>query len=268
MKSKITVFVLTVLMNMTLPSALRADAWQDGNRAFAGGDYAQAIEHYKAIIKTTGYSAPLLFNLGNAYQNTHQTGKAILCYERALLLNPSDNEIRKTLLLARNKAGIKEAPLPWWQVPFLWLSPNTWALLGSVLLIAGSLLWSWPRLVRKTGAAAHWSTGLAYGVFAMAILPLCLCIIEVGGDKTGIVVDPGAKLLVSPFPNAETAFNLSEGKKLYIEKNYGDYYMVRTGTGQKGWIPFSQVETLLPKKLLNQEPNTGSKESQEQNGSS
>ena len=101
---------------MLIPCAAVAQVDAVGNKevgdsAYAKGDYQAAIEAYQAILADNSISPEIYYNLGNAYYKTSEIGKAILNYERALLLDPSDEDIRFNLELARSKAVDKVVPM-------------------------------------------------------------------------------------------------------------------------------------------------------------
>lgn len=66
------------------------------------GNYHGAIFIYENILKKK-YNADIFYNLGNAYYKKGDLGHAILNYERAYKVDPSNNDIRYNLLYARSK---------------------------------------------------------------------------------------------------------------------------------------------------------------------
>ena len=67
------------------------------NERYERGGYAEATQQYEALIDR-GYSdAALYFNLGNAYLESGDLGRAILNYLRARRLSPRDTDIRDNL---------------------------------------------------------------------------------------------------------------------------------------------------------------------------
>jgi len=57
------------------------------------GNYPSAINQYADIISNGKESGQLYYNLGNSYFKNGQLGKAVLNYERALLLIPRDSDL-------------------------------------------------------------------------------------------------------------------------------------------------------------------------------
>ncbi len=64
-------------------AANQQTAFDQANTAFAQKNYGRAASDFRGIIARRGYSAPVLFNLANAYYKDGQIGLAILNYERA-----------------------------------------------------------------------------------------------------------------------------------------------------------------------------------------
>ena len=77
-----------------------ADLFRQGNEAYRQSDYQQAIEAYTAVLDAGYENADLYYNLGNAYYRTEQMGMAVLCYERALRIEPGFAEAKQNLALA------------------------------------------------------------------------------------------------------------------------------------------------------------------------
>ena len=86
-------------------------AIKEAEVAYTKEDYGKAIELYEGLLKTHGESAEIYYNLGNAYYKENKIAPAILNYERALLLDPGDGDIRFNLQLARQKSVDKIEPV-------------------------------------------------------------------------------------------------------------------------------------------------------------
>ena len=88
---QVLLFSLTVFANATFDVGLKAynqEKWLD--------DIAQ----WESIASSSQTSAELEYNLGNAYFRQGSIERSILHYERALKLNPNDDDARKNLALA------------------------------------------------------------------------------------------------------------------------------------------------------------------------
>ena len=72
--------LLALIVAVGASGIARADAgsatFEAANRAFAQGRYADAAAGYETLERTHGWSAPLLYDLGNAYAREGQVGRA------------------------------------------------------------------------------------------------------------------------------------------------------------------------------------------------
>ena len=95
------VFPLVALCCGTVVAQADADKiWDDANTAYINADYVAAIDGYEKLLDSGLESDRLYLNLGNAYFKRGMNGKAILNYNRALKLAPSDDDIRYNLSIA------------------------------------------------------------------------------------------------------------------------------------------------------------------------
>ena len=83
----------------------------EGDSAYMRNDYASAIQIYESLLKK-GEAAEIYYNLGNSYYKADDIAKAILNYERALLLQPGNADIRANLEIARSKTIDKVVSVP------------------------------------------------------------------------------------------------------------------------------------------------------------
>ncbi|WP_304685694.1 tetratricopeptide repeat protein [Muribaculum intestinale] len=70
---------------------------QRADSAYAADNFAEATELYLQIADEEGTSSNLYYNLGNCYYRQGKPGMAILYYERALRLDPSNADARTNL---------------------------------------------------------------------------------------------------------------------------------------------------------------------------
>ena len=118
-----------------------------GDSAYIKEDYTAAIQIYEALLKN-GEAAEVYYNLGNSYYKIGEIAKAVLNYERALLLQPGNSDIRANLEVARAKTIDKVEAIPevffvsWIKSLINSMSVDAWATLGiiSFILLIVSIL--------------------------------------------------------------------------------------------------------------------------------
>lgn len=82
---------------LIIPGAIAIPTVAEADSAYLSGQYSIAVELYKEIAEESGVSAPLLFNLGNAYMKQDDFANAMLCYQRAKKLDPSNKHINNNI---------------------------------------------------------------------------------------------------------------------------------------------------------------------------
>jgi len=88
------------------------EMFQQANDQYREGRYNQAADQYESLLGRGIVSAPLFFNLGNSYYRMGRHAEAILAYERALRLEPGDEDAVFNLKLARMRTIDRIEPVP------------------------------------------------------------------------------------------------------------------------------------------------------------
>ncbi|MGB0280348.1 MAG: tetratricopeptide repeat protein, partial [Flavobacteriaceae bacterium] len=88
------------------------DLFREGNNAYNQGDYERAIIYYDSISSLGVHATELYFNLGNAYYKQNAIAPSILNYEKALLLDADNPQVRNNLAFAQNMTLDRFSPLP------------------------------------------------------------------------------------------------------------------------------------------------------------
>lgn len=253
MKKIIICAVLLLASIVASASNGSAERWESGNKAYLDGDYARAAEEYCAIIDGGEYSAELYYNLANAYFKQDMIGKAILYYNKALRIAPSEDDIRHNLSLAEAKTKDR------------------------IIAIPEFFLSSWTRTMRNSMSCTAWSVWslislalvLAFGVlFLLAsnlkirkvgfYCALCMVLLFVASTSfavssrndmlnhnEAIVISSAISVKSSPDRSATDLFVLHEGTKVDILSRMGDEWCeVSIADGKKGWCEAKHVEEI------------------------
>jgi tetratricopeptide (TPR) repeat protein len=205
--------------------------------AAASGDYQAAIQSYEQLLRGSGFSAPLLFNLGNAWLRLGKPGPAILAYERALVLEPRSAPIEANLAAAQQRAGLTPEVLGSWQAAARYFSFDTyvWAALGAVwVLCAALVMLCLQRAARRIGRV----------LILVAVLTLCAsadAAVLCWPDLSRAVVQTPVTLQLAPAASAAVSGALREGEVVWLQDRYGGFDFVRTTDGHTGWISDQSV---------------------------
>lgn len=232
------VLTVALLLSVTISfAATTAPTFEQANTTFAAGNYPAAISQYEAILARDGYSAPVLFNLGNACYRDGQFGAAILSYERAQVLAPRDGSIAANLRLARQKTGVPAQAPNGFQQAARMASPNTLAWIGSFSLMVICLTIGVGRLLpRFTQSRAL----VAVAVATLLAVGASIAIRWPDFDRA-IVITAKAPARIAPASTAAESFALRAGEAVTVQKLYGQFILARTSDGRSGWVSRNEI---------------------------
>ena len=220
--------------------------------AYQQEDYAAAIKMYEQIADKGYAAASLFYNLGNAYYKTGQNAKALLWYERALKLDPSDEDIRHNIAFVNQKIIDKIDPVPetmfsqWWNKFANLMTEWQWAILsiiGSFLLFLsiGAYLFARSGGLRTTGFVTFW----------IAIIVIVFSVIFSAKQKEkathhteAIVMDLVVDAKNAPNAGGKNLFVIHEGLKVQITNEMNGWVEIRLPNGEKGWIAQNSIEKI------------------------
>ena len=253
-KSIILILVALALGTSAQPNASTAGLstqtlMQQGNDAYAKGDFAAAAQAYTAILNAGYQSADLYYNLGNAYYRQEEYGLAILNYERALRLKPNFRDAKQNLDLVNSKTEDQITALPeiflaqWAHSVVAWFSPTGWRICTLILLaILAALL-----VVFILSRDYAWRKGtLAGGIATLVVLLLCVtCTISASvhynRHNQAIVTAPMTVVKSSPEEKSVDKLVLHEGTKVAIDETLGDWHKIHIADGNTGWLQTTDI---------------------------
>jgi len=226
------------------------------SEAYRNQDYKKSILLYQELV-TTGMksdrvSAEIYYNLGNAYFRDNQLGKAILNYERALLLDPGDGDIRHNLRFARNRTEDRIDTAgnlifaEWFNAVRNIYSSNAWAVIAIVLFVlflASLAVFLFVRFLWARKAAFYSGIVLFLLVIAANIFSFSQKSERIERDSA-IVMVGAAMVNASPDQNSNELFQLHEGTKVMIRNSDRNWYEIEIANGSIGWISKENVEVI------------------------
>ena len=242
-------FILTTILLATIKLSAQ-DLLQSANEAYAKGDFAKATELYEAALKENGESATVYYNLGNSYYKANRIAPSILNYERALLLDPGNSDIRFNLEIAKLKTVDKIEPVgeffltSWFRSVQNLLSIDAWSKFGiiSFILLIGSLFlffFSRKIIIKRLSFYAG----------------ICFLILTISGNifaynqkkrlterNSAIIFVPTTTIKSSPDESGTDLFILHEGTKVRLKSKIGHWNEIETADGNVGWIKNEEVE--------------------------
>lgn len=220
--------------------------------AYIRNDFTTAIQIYEMILRT-GESADIYYNLGNSYYKVGDIAKAILNYERALILKPANEDIRSNLEIARGKTVDKVTDVPelffitWLKSIINSMGIQSWAIIAICffLLFIVSIyffFFSTKIVARKT-------------FFSLALFFLVFCVIanisaafqrRVRLNRmNAIIISPSVTIRSTPNDNGTSLFILHEGRKVFIkDDSMKDWKEIQLEDGNVGWVKKNDLEVI------------------------
>ncbi|NDW08987.1 SH3 domain-containing protein [Dysgonomonas sp. 520] len=251
---KYILLLLTVFFSAMLCMAETIE--EQVKKAYDAKDYDTAIsllEDESEKRKESGLeSADLYYNLGNAYFRDNNLGKAILNYERAALLNPSDREIKTNLEFAYTKIEDKFAE----RGDFFLMDG-----LNAVQNLAGTNMWATFSVVLFLLFVACLAVFFFVrnlftkkAVFYAGIVIFIFLIFtnifayrqksKIENKDMAIIISKSVPAYNAPNSSDKEIFVLNPGSKVRIKKEDGDWMEVEIISGDTGWIEQDKLEII------------------------
>lgn len=214
--------------------------------------YAEAAEAYRQLLRHHPNSAQLHYNLGNSYYRLKDIPRAILSYERAAKLNPSNADCRHNLTLARAQTQDKfysssDLDIAWSFNSLLntfdtagwaWLGVASFAAMLAAIVV---MRFSNRRKVKKAAFVA------------ILLAALCIILFNIFAliqrakhrDHSAAIIINTTKLMSTPDTTGTNLFTLHGGTKVSLtDTTLPSWSEVTLSDGQKGWIDNDDMEKI------------------------
>lgn len=259
MKRQLLTLAMTIVGIMSMTSQTLT---QLADSAYMNDNFAKATELYLEIAATEGTSSNLYYNIGNSYYRQGKLGKAILYYEKALRLDPSNKDARANLEFVNTKItdepGDRGMFISNTVNGFAQKVPaNTWTILaiGAFILFLAAVsayVFSSNITLRKTG-------------FFGGIILIFICIAAnifasiatrySTSSKDAVIIVPSTLLSTSPRApkdRSEEALLLHEGTVVQIidsvttriDSVTTKWYDVQVDNNNRAWINGNAIERI------------------------
>ena len=257
MKQVIITIMLAVLVLPMLANNANIDR---ANQAYKQELYNEALKLYLQEAEKTGVSSALYCNIGDTYYRLKDNVHAVLFYERALLLDPSNSDARFNLEFVRGKMQLPDDAGDSWFSNWVdqtvsSFSSNTWAIIAIItflLFLAGLAVYMFMDnvLMRKIGFFGG-------AVLIVACILANLAAFHVYNKATagnGAIIMPETVTLSKaprePRDKEQEAFLLRQGTRVEIvdtitdSANGSKWLQVSTAGGHKAWLSAKDVEVI------------------------
>lgn len=247
MKSLLAIFLLVQLL---FPASLKAetplDMAAEAQGALDRQEYAQAVKIYQDLLNLGYINGNIYYNLSQAYWQMGQAGQALRYLLQAQRWKPRSQAIYNNLLYVKNQLNLNDAPANSWrqwfdEYLFRPLSLNYYEKLS--LLALFSLGFFGPLIrakLKKRPIKKRWVLPLGF-LWGLTLLVFAQATYVQFGVKTAVVIQAQTPLLDAPTQEASTLKILAEGAEFPVQKKQGEFQLVKTPQGERGWVESSRL---------------------------
>ncbi|MDA1081437.1 MAG: hypothetical protein O2973_07125 [Gemmatimonadetes bacterium] len=210
-----------------------ADAFAMGSTAYAGGDYLRAERYFADAAREAPRSVAAWANLGSSAFLAHDTATAVVGWQRALRLNPTNSELRALLSQVRapQESGFARVP----RLPGRWM------------IAAALLMWivGWGLTARQSWRRRPaWRRGLLTTFVGGTALLGAYRIERALQGNTLVVVTAPTPLRAVPALGAEARATPMVGEVASVRARKGLWVHIRLDGAREGWIPEERLTRL------------------------
>lgn len=226
--------------------------FEEANAAYQAGDYEVAASKYEEILDKGETSAELYYNLGNAYYKLNKVAPSIYYYEKALQLDPKDEDILNNIEFARNMAiddieAVEKAGLDKWVNELISVfSFSTWAILAISFSVLFVFFFLW-YYFSGSSLAKRILFGVAIGCLVFCMLSVVFAFQQrsyIEDNQFAIVFSEEAEVRDEPNLRGESSFELHEGTKARLLENYQEWTKIELANGAQGWMKTEDLRKL------------------------
>ncbi len=243
MKTRLlSILYITGCLIVITPAA-PIDHWlETANTFYEKEHYDSAVVYYEKIVETGIQNSDVYYNLGNTYFRLHKLGFALLNFEKAGRLSPTDPDVHANIRFARLNI-IDRVPEP--QRSFfetvLWrlhiqfsLQSQIWILFGCLLFLSLSFAFG----LFTSHNIRLWliySGSICVIIAASLSLSIGMKIYTAEEKQFAVVLEKSIDAKNQPDGN-KILFTVHEGTKFHIKKSVDNWSFVSLPNGVSGWV--------------------------------
>jgi len=221
------------------------------NNYYNNSKYLESINIYESILAEGWESSNLYYNLGNSYFRQNQIGQSIWAYNKALKMDPRNEDLIKNLSIA--EAKIKDRIILPDEFYFVKVYGNfksrytlkEWLLAGGIIVLFTVVSF----LISEFQILNNWKIVRVVKILMLLTVMIHLVTLDKffddNDDKLGIIIDNQVKAYSGPFYGDNSVlFNINEGTEVMIKQNQKNWTEIILLDGKRGWITSNKIRLL------------------------
>jgi len=248
---KVVFVALYIFLSFSVLASSAEQLIKKANDFYAKKQYDNALIVYLQVLDQ-GLEAPeLYYNIGNVYFRKGEIAKAILFYERAYRLDPTNDKIKYNLDFANQFVQDKFEQVPefflkrWWHTLALLLSANVWAIVSLIffllLLVSIYIFLFAKQLIYRKIAFSLGFVFLLISVFAFSFAKTNYNYYTKSNEA---IIMYTSSVRSSPSDDGTELYILHQGVKVKVISISDGWYEVRLPNGSIGWIKREKLEKI------------------------
>jgi len=213
-------------------------------------DYKTALKFFSEIEDADLFSSDLYYNIANCHYKLQQTAEAVLYYEKALKLNPRDEDVLFNLQLVQLQLVDKLAEVPqtfyqkWADGLKNLRSIDQWAKLGLLFSFVFCVFFM-IFLFTNTYKLKKNAFKISMSVLLVSVCSLFFAYYSHETTKTlAVLMLPNTYVKSAPSTQSEDLFILHEGTKVQTLEVFNQWTKIKLSDGMIGWIRSSAMQEI------------------------
>ena len=248
MRAGLSLLVVAGFLCLTIAPrsyATGADAaFAKANSDYAAGRFREAIAGYESLAKDRQWSASLFYDLGNACFRVGDRGRAILNYERALALDPSQPEAQANLGLMRDQARALELTKSWPEEHLAFLTANQYAWLAAAAFWCGAFILGGLSLAQRRPVVWIFALLLLSAICVGSVFAVYAFENGAAGRDVAIVTAKNIQARLATAENTGTVLVLPPGSEIKILSTRGEWIYAALPNELRGWVTANCADTV------------------------
>lgn len=228
------------------------ELFEQGNKQYQEEKYDIAIKLYKEVVDKGFESVDLYFNMANTYYKTNHMAEAIYYYEKALIIDALNKDVKVNLEYAKRSIidNIKSVPKSTFDkfndTVLSFFSYDTWSKIAVATSLLAGVVWMLFFFSTIPNVKKSYFT---LGLIACLTCFITLAITIHQYDRSqkvhyAIVFSDQVEVKNAPRESATENFTLHEGTKVQIMDRVGNWEKIKIEDGQVGWVLNENVKKL------------------------
>src|SRR6266508_6649825 len=212
------------------------------NQDYAQGNFKEAISGFETLVRAGQWSANVFYNLGNAYFRAGDFGRAILNYERALVLEPHHPEATANLQIARDEAHALELQPGRLERYLEFASVNQYTVTAAVAFWIATFCLAALVFTRRRSRATLTLLLVMLLISAGGIVATWQLERGSKGSALAVVTGKDVQARLATADTANSVLALPPGSGVKIVSTRGDWIYAALPNNLRGWIPAKNAQ--------------------------